>query len=154
MAAGPWQIYGNAIEKIVDSTVDLEVAGRCRLILVISTYNPSIDADDTYSDLSAHQVASLGGYSTYGKALTNVSVTRSGGTITIDCDDQMWTNSSLTAKYAVIVRDANSDGVLVAGDLLIAYCDLNTGGGSVTTINGTIGVTIASAGICTVARAA
>jgi hypothetical protein len=153
MAVGAWQVYGNAIEKIADSTIELEVASRLRMILVTSSYTPSVDADDTYSDLSANEVANGGGYTTFGKVLT-ATVSRSTGTVTVDCDDQSWTSSTITAKYAVIVHDANSDGTLAAGDLLVAYSNLETGGGSISTTSGTFAVNINASGVFTLARAA
>src|SRR5690606_33957038 len=151
MAAGAWVVYSNAIELIHEGAIDLD-EDDFRMVLVTEEYSPDADADDTWSDVSTNDVANGNGYTTHGEALT-VTVTRNAGTVTIDCDDQSWENSTITAKYAVIVRDDDGNGQLASTDALIAYADLDTGGGSVSTTNGTFAVTINASGVFTVARA-
>lgn len=142
MPAGNWIMFGNAMEQTFKGGIDWD-SNAFRMILVTSAWTPDQDADDTYSDLSANEVANGNGYTTGGKLLT-VTVSRTAGTnaVDIDCDDQSWTSSTITAKRAVIVRDANADGTLAAGDLLCAYVDLETGGGSLSTTNGTFAITV------------
>ena len=98
--------------------------------------------DCRYADLTA-EVANGNGYTTGGKTLTCTWV-RSSGTITFDCDDQAWTSSTFTCKYAVIYADNTNDD-------LLCVCDLETGGGSVSVTGGTLTVTINASGVFTLA---
>lgn len=131
MAASNWFMYGPALEGILNGTIDMD-SDSFRMALVTSSYSPNQTSHDTWSDVSANEVANGNGYATHGQALTP-NVTRSGLAVTIDADDQSWANSTITAKYAVIVRDSNGDGSLAAGDLVVGYCDLNTSGNAVST---------------------
>lgn len=151
MAAGNWLMFGNALEQILKGGIDVDT-DTFRMVLVTSSYTPDQSAHDTWSDISTNEVAAGGGYSTHGKLLT-VTVTRSGLDVTIDCDDQSWTSSTITAKYAVIVRDANADGSLAGTDLVVAIVDMNSGGGSISTTSGTLSVTINASGVYTLTAA-
>jgi len=144
MAAGAWKVYGAAEESIHKGTLDLD-SGAFRMTLVTSSYTPNQSTDSTWSNASANEVANGNGYTTHGKLLT-CTVTRSGLVTTFDCDDQSWTSSTITAKWAVIVNDANSDNVLAGTDQLVAYCELEAGG-TVSTTNGTLSVTINASGV-------
>ena len=148
MPAGAWNVYGPAKHAIVDGNIDIDT-NAFRMTLVTSAYTPNANTHDTWSDISANEVANGGGYTTHGKLLTMTSTDGGTGTTTVDCDDQSWTSSTITAKYAVLVKDADANGALVAGDLVLCYCDLETGGGSVSTTNGTFAVNIHANGIFT-----
>jgi hypothetical protein len=147
MAAGAWKVYGAADEAIHKGTIDLD-SDHFRMVLVTATHTPDQDAHDTWSDVSANEVAAGGGYDTHGKALTQ-TVARTNKVTTFDVDDQSWAASTITAKYAVIVKDADNNGALAAGDLLVAYCDLDTGGGSLSSSAGAFSVTINASGVFT-----
>lgn len=146
MAAAAWKVYGSAVLAINKGDLDLD--SGIRMVLVTSSYTPDQSADDTWSDVSTNEVADGGGYSTHGKAVT-MSNTRSSLVTTIDCDDQTWTTSTITAKYAVLVKDANADNALAGTDQLIAYCDLNDGGGSLSSTSADFAVSINASGIFT-----
>jgi hypothetical protein len=152
MPAGAFQVYRPAIGAIGGATLDLDASGtpKFRMTLVTSAYTPNIATHNDWQDVSANEVAAGGGYTTHGKLLT-VTWTAPGspGLWTFDCDDQSWTSSTITAKYAVIVSDADANGVLAATDQLLCYVDLETGGGSVSTTNGTFAVNINAAGVFT-----
>lgn len=154
MAAGPWLIYGLAKEAMLENVIGpLDETGtpRYRMVLVTASYTPSVNADDTWSDVSTNEVAAAGGYSTHGQLMA-MTVTHAAGTVTVDSTNNgSWTSSTITAKYAVIVQDADANGSLAAGDRLLCYCDLNDGGGSVSTTNGTFAVNIHTNGIFTLA---
>lgn len=145
MPAGAWKVYGGAVEEIHKGTLDLDT-NTFRMVLVTSSYTPNQSTHTTWTSASANEVAAGGGYSTHGKLLTP-SVTRSGLVTTFDVDDQAWTSSTITAKYAIIVKDANADGSLASTDTLVAFCDLETGGGSVSTTSGTLTITINASGV-------
>ena len=148
MPAGAFVIYGNAKHQLVDGNLDIDTQAF-RMVLLTSSYTPNANAHAAYSSLSTAEVANGGGYTTHGKLLTMTSTDGGTGTTTVDCDDQNWTSSTITAKYAVIVRDGDANGALAAGDIPLCYCDLETGGGSVSTTNGTFAVNIHANGIFT-----
>lgn len=145
MAAGPWQVFRRAKTKLLNGTLDLDT-GTWKMALTTSTQALTDDfagtsTDCRYADLT-NEVASGGGYTTGGKTLTP-SVTRSGTTVTYDVDDQAWTSSTITAKYAVIYTDNTNDD-------LLCFCELDTVT-SVSTTSGTLTVTINAAGVFTLA---
>jgi hypothetical protein len=147
MAAGAWKVYGPALEAINKGTIDLD-SNTFRMVLVTSSYTPNQSTHDEWQDISANEVSGTG-YSAHGKLLTQ-SVTRSGLVVTFDVDDQAWTSSTITAKYAVIVKDADANGSLATTDVPLCYCDLDSGGGSVSTTAGTLTITINASGVFTV----
>ena len=152
MAANPWAMYGNALEKVLDGTIDL-AADAFRMVLVGTGYTPDQAAHVAYSSISGQQIANGNGYATHGKLVT-LSQSRSGLAVTIDGDDQSWPSSTLTnVAYAVIVRDADANAALVAGDIPMWFSELNDGG-SLSTVNGTLGVTINAAGLYVVTATA
>jgi hypothetical protein len=146
MAAGNWIVFNIAKKKLADGTFDLDSQ---TFKMALTTSAQALDAtfagtstDCRYADLTA-EVASGGGYTTGGKTLT-ATWTRATGTITFDVDDQAWTSSTITAKYAVIyLTTGNAD--------LLCVVDLDTGGGSVSTTAGTLSITINASGVFTLA---
>lgn len=151
MAAGNWIVYGPALEAINKGTLDLD-SNTFRMVLVTASYTPAQNTHGAWSDISTNEVASGGGYSTHGKLLT-CSVTRAANVVTFDCDDQSWTASTITAKYAVIVKDGDANGALAAADVPLCYCDLSTGGGSLSSTSAAFSITINAAGVFTVTAA-
>jgi hypothetical protein len=144
MAATAWAMYGQALENVLDGTIDLE-ADSFRMALVGTGYTPNQSTDAAWSTISGDEISGTG-YTTHGKAVT-LSQSRSGLVVTIDCDDQSWTTSTLASvAYAVIVRDADDNGALAAGDIPMWYCELEDGS-SVSTTNGTLSVTINASGL-------
>lgn len=151
MAAGNWIVYSGALEAYHKGTVDLD-SDTFRMVLVTSAYTPAQNTHTAWSDISTNEVAAGGGYSTHGKAITQ-SVTRASNVVTYDCDDQSWAASTITAKYAVIVKDADANGALAAGDVPLCYCDLETGGGSLSSTAAAFNVTINASGVFAVTAA-
>ena len=147
MPAGAFKVYGAASEKIARATLDLDTH-TFRMVLLTSAYTPNQSVHAAYSDISAAQVAAGGGYTTHGKVLV-CTVARTGLVIMFDCDDQVWAASTITAKYAAIVRNALVDGVLAATEDIVAFVDLETAGGSVSTTAAALTITINVAGVFT-----
>ena len=143
MAAGAWQVFNIAKEKLADGVFDLDTQtfkmAICTNVQALAATFAGSSTDCRYADLTA-QVASGGGYTTGGKTLTCTWV-RSSGTVTFDCDDQAWTSSTITAKYAVIYADNTNDD-------LLCFCELDTVT-SVSTTAGTLTVTINASGVFT-----
>lgn len=153
MAAGAFLVYGGATEAIAKGTMDLD-GGKFYMTLVTSAYTPSQGTHTDWSSVSASETTGTG-YTAGGNLAVattgNLIVTRSSLVVTVDCDDQSWASSTITAKYAVIVQDISAGALpLVAGDKLLCYCDLSTGGGSVSTTNGAFSITINASGLFTI----
>lgn len=150
MAAGNFIVFSNALKAINDATIDLDT-DTYRMVLVTSAWTPNQNTNAAWSDISANEVANGNGYTTHGKLLA-VTTALAANVVTVDCDDQAWASSTITAKYAVIVRDANADGSLAAGDIPVAYVELEAGG-TVSTTNGTLTVAINANGVFTMTAA-
>jgi hypothetical protein len=148
MAAGAWKVYGEAVEALVEGGIDLDT-DNFRMALVTSSYTPNQNTHATWVDVSTNEVANGNGYTTGGAAITVASSGNTNLVYTWDINDVSWPTSTITAKYAVIVRSANGTS-LQSTDLLVCYCDLDTGGGSLSTTSGTFQVTISTSGVFTV----
>jgi hypothetical protein len=120
MTAGAWTTY-NHVSELALKGVDFSAASHFRVVLVDSGYTPDL-THTAWSSISANEKATANGYTANGFGITQ-TVTRSGAKSTFDSDDPKWTvsGSALAARYAVLVRDANGDGALAAGDYPIAY---------------------------------
>lgn len=149
MAAGTFIVYGAAIEAIAKNTIDLDTHTFVATLHTAS-YTPSSNADDTWSDLSATEFSTAGNYTAGGQALSSVTVTRSGATVTFDAADLTWANVTMSAvKYLVVTMRAG--GSLVAGDLLLGYVELESGG-TVSPSAAALTVTWNASGLFTIAR--
>lgn len=148
MPTGNVAIYGAAKEGIAKNTIDLDTHAF-QVVLVTQAHTPVVNTHSTFADVSANQVAAGGGYSSGGVALASVTVVRAAGTVTFDAADTSWASSTITAKYAMILKMAG--GSLVSGDLLLCYVDLDTtsGSSSVSTTGGTFQITWNASGIFT-----
>jgi hypothetical protein len=148
MPASAFTTYGAAIEAIARANLDLD-GSTFVATLHGASYTPQADVDDEWSDVSASELVTGNGYTAGGVALTSVTVTRSGATVTFDAADVSWPNSTLTAKWVVVTRRAGAS--LAASDRLVGFCELETGG-TVSTTNGTLSVQWNAAGLFTVSR--
>jgi hypothetical protein len=146
MPAAAWKVYGSAAEKISRATLDMDTQ-TFRMVLLTASYTPNQSTHATWADLSATEVAAGGGYTAGGKLLT-MAVSRSALVVTVDCDDQSWTASTITAKYAAIVRDADANGTLASTDDILCFSDLETGG-SLSSTASAFTVTINASGLFT-----
>lgn len=107
-------------------------AGTLRVILLSASYTPDIDSHTRYSHVSAHEINVTGpiavGYFSGGQAVSaSVSFLldtvndRSG----FDAADNSWTNSTITARYIVLLKQRNN-GSNKELDNLIAYIDMGS----------------------------
>lgn len=117
MAAGTFVIPYVAKTKLIDGTHDLDTHV---FKMALCTQAQTLGAATTigYSGLTG-QVANGNGYTTGGKTVA-ITLSRSGGTVTVNCASQQWTASTFSAKWAVIYNDTatNKD--------LLCYVDLET----------------------------
>ncbi|MCC7271402.1 MAG: hypothetical protein IT561_01960 [Alphaproteobacteria bacterium] len=138
MAAGDWQLFGAAIERIAKGEIDFD-AHTFRALLTSAGYTPDLAAHDDLADVTNE----LAGGDYARVALAGLSVTRSGTSVKIDCNDiSFGTNVTLSAKWCLVFDDSH------AGDALVAALDLNTASGVavLASTNGLFQITIDAAG--------
>lgn len=139
-APGNWTLYAHARQNSWLAAYNIGTT-NFNLILVTSSYTPSVNNDATYADVSANEVAAGGGYSTGGQTAT-VTQSLSSGTLTVSMSAVTWSSATITAKYAVLLSRAG--GSLASTDKLVVYLDLNSGGGSVSSTSGNFTVSAPS----------
>ncbi len=145
MAANPFFMYDQAALAWANGGIDFDT-DSFRMVLVGTGYAPNQSTDSAWSDISANEISGTG-YTANGKAVTFTTSIPSAQTVRFDCPDQSWPSSTLAGvAYAVIVRDADGNGALAAGDIPVFCCELENGG-SLSTTNGTLAVTIDAAGV-------
>ena len=149
MAADNWAIYDHVAEIAFDGTLDFDT-DTFRCVLVTSGYTPAT-THTQWSSASGSEHSNANGYSTHGVAVASPTMTQASGVGKWDtATDPTWTASggSITARYAVIVRDANGDNALASTDLLIAYSLLDDTPADVTATDGnTLTIALAADGI-------
>ena len=144
MPVGAFKVYGAAELAIRNGSIDLDT-NTFRMVLVTSSHTPNQSTHSTWADASANEVVGTG-YTSSGKLLTCTNA-RSGLVVTFDCDDQSWAAATITAKYAIIVKDADANGTIASTDALICYADLDTGGGSLSSTASAFAVNINASGV-------
>lgn len=154
-AAGKWKLYEYAKEYIGDGTHDLDDTTNWKMALFLSAGNANTLTVGTgvYGDLTSEH-ANANGYLTGGVAITSVVWTHSGGTVTFDCDNVVWTaaSGSIVARYAVIYRNATVNSIVKP---LLCVCLLDTAPADVTaTDTNTLTVSINASGVFTLSGAA
>ena len=106
-------IYNSFKEFMGDGTIDLD-ADTLKLALVQSAYTPSA-AHTIFGDIT-NELTTANGYTAGGKSLTNVTWTRSGGTVVLDADNVAWANlgdpASVTFRYGVLYVNATRGGIV------------------------------------------
>lgn len=134
MSAGNFTLYNNA--KLLRANGGLNMASDALVaVLLTSAYTPSA-AHATFADISADEVTDTD-YAQ--QAVTGQSVTDGAGTVTTDTGDVSFGSAvTITAKYFVLVK--GTAGALTAASELVGYCDLDTGGGSISSTAGPFGV--------------
>ena len=146
MAAGSFVEYTKAVLEMGQGAFNLG-SDTYIMALFTSSYTPAPNSDAVWSDISANEVATGGGYTAGGAVLSGVTWTQSTATNTFTCTAPTWSSFTATFKYAVIVRRAG--GSVTGTDKLLCYFDANSGGGSVTGGGGTLTITPNASGIFT-----
>jgi len=85
---------------------NLETASGYKLALFTASHTPAA-TDTLYSGLTG-EVANGNGYTTGGATVTGVAVTDNAGTAEVDATDVTWTSSTITARYAILYKVADS----------------------------------------------
>ena len=117
------KMYGNAMLKALNKEVDWDT-DTIKVMLCTSSYSPDQD-NHIYKSSVTNEVANGNGYTTGGITLTNKTIGYTGATnvIKLDADDITWSNSTITARYAVIYDDAGASDSL---KVLLGYVDFGT----------------------------
>jgi hypothetical protein len=98
--------YGQSLLKALNKEIDFDT-DVIKVMLCTSAYVPSQDTH-VYKDVSVTNEVTGTGYTAGGATLTTKTIAYDGTTniIKLDADDVTWTNSTLTARYAVIYDDS------------------------------------------------
>lgn len=144
MAAGNFVMIDEAKEDFFDGTMDW-LNDNHYAVLLTTTHTPSSSADITLTNLTNE--CADGDYAR--QDCTGETVNNAAGTVTLDIADISFGSSvTISARYLYILRGT------VAGaagtDLVVGYVDLNTGGGNLSSTNGTFNITINGSGVWTV----
>lgn len=126
-------LYQSFAEYIADGTIDMDT-DTFKVTLHTSSYTPSASTHTVYADLT-NELSTANGYTNGGGTLASVTWNRSGGTVTFDAADFVWTASggSITARYAVIRKDGTANAIVSP---LVAYILLDTTPADVTATTG------------------
>lgn len=110
--------YTSFPQKIMDGSIDLDT-DTIKVMLVTSSYTPNQDSHEDKADVT-NEVSGTG-YTARGAALASKAVTKdtTDNEGVFDADDVTWSNSSITARGAVVYKDSGTD----ATSWLIRYLD-------------------------------
>ncbi len=105
-------VYNRGVQIVASGEADLE-GDTIKVMLLANTYTPD-KADNVLADVSAHEISGSG-YTAGGATLANKSVTEDDGNdrVAFDADDVVWSNATITARYAVVYDDTLADDPLL-----------------------------------------
>lgn len=131
MAAGNFVFYGSFFEFLAKGLLDLDGGHTLKAMLLQSSYTPDDDSHTVVADISASEVSS-GTYPDYARVtLTTPSVTRTGMVSVFTTDPADFGSTvDITAGFIALYDDTH------ASDALIGYADLNSGGATVSSVDG------------------
>lgn len=114
--------YNTFKRKLLEGDIDFG-SDSIKVMLLTSSYSPSIDAHEFLDDVDTYEVATGGGYTEGGQELTSktVSADNADDEGVFDAADPEWTAdvTGFTARYAVLFKDTGNP----ATSPLIAYWD-------------------------------
>lgn len=133
------KMYGNFIAKALNKEIDWD-SDEIKVALFTEIFTPNQDTQEYFDDLSG-EVPNGDGYTTGGVTLTAKTITYNpaDNTVTIDADDVVWTDASISARYAVIY-----DNTPTTNKPLIAYIDF---GNTMSSTNANFSLVFADDGI-------
>lgn len=148
MARGDLLTFEELGKQIGDGEHDFS-SDTLKLGIVDATITPTVgDATPTWTDYSANEVSTGGGYIANGIALTTVLFTEAAGVATLDADNISLSQDAsgfTNAYWGIIYNDTNGT------DMAIAFVDL---GGPVSEVDGPIAINFNASGIFTLTRSA
>lgn len=139
-------VYTMLAKSLVDKKIDLDTDVLKCMLLSAYTVGSTQDSAQYVADVKAAGTEASGtGYTAGGASLASIAFTKSGHVYTLDCDDVVWTTSTITAAYALFYGVASSS----PGDStnpVIAFWDL---GGSQSSTAASFTLTINASGLLT-----
>jgi hypothetical protein len=137
--------YGNAILKALNKEIDYD-SDTIKVMLCTSSHTPDQDTH-IYKDVSITNEVEGDGYTAGGATLASKTIAYTSGTnvIKLDAADVTWSDSTITARYAVIYDDTP-----VSNKPLLAYVDF---GEDVSSTNGSFTIMWNASGITTITAA-
>lgn len=134
---GPMTFFDRTIKKLNDGTLNLS-SQQINAILLSSSQAIArsflgTSGEAKYADLTG-EIATGSGYTLAGQALSSVAFTRpSSGAGAFSSASISWTlTGSITFKYMALYVQGS------ANQELLMFCDMDTGGGSVTALAGNL----------------
>lgn len=118
------QLDGSVVNTPIDFDTD-----TINVALVTSSYTPDATTHDLWDDASANEVSGTN-YTAFGETIANMTVTETGGTVTVDGDDVSWLQDGSgfsDARYGILFK---TTGVTTTSPL-IGYIDFTTDKGNV-----------------------
>ena len=135
MASG---VYNRFKANLMNKVVDLE-ADTIKVALLNNSHSFTA-GDNTWSQVSANELANGNGYTTGGATLASMVVTQA-ATTSWDAADVSWTTATFTAYHAVIYDTTASDNLICSIDF----------GGAQSVASGTFTIQWNASGIITLA---
>lgn len=148
MTAEAWVVHNQFKGQLGTDAVDLD-GDTFKGILCTSASNIAAASTPNYDIGMTGEVADGSGYTTGGVTLTGVAWEESGGTVTFDCADMVWTASGgdIVARFAGIY-----DSTPAIGKPIVAHSLLDDTPANVTATDGnTFTIGINAAGVFTLA---
>lgn len=108
MASG---VYNRFKANLMNKEIDLE-ADTINVILLDNSHSFTA-THNVYSDISANELATSGGYTAGGAALASKAVTQA-ATTKFDAADISWTSATFTAYHAALYDDSHATNDLIA----------------------------------------
>lgn len=136
MASG---VYNRFKANLMNKETDLE--GDTIKVILLNNSHSFTATHNTYSQVSANELSTAGGYTAGGATLASKTVTQA-ATTAWDAADVSWSSASFTAYHAVIYDDT------MTNDDLICSIDF---GGAQTVASGTFTIQWNASGIITLA---
>jgi len=105
-------VYNSFKARIMDGTIDLDTH-VINVALFSSAYSVDIDADEDWADISADEISGVG-YTAGGSPLTvTISIDDTDDEGVFDAGNARWTNSTITARGAVIYDNTATSSPLI-----------------------------------------
>ena len=149
MAAGDFITYDDWHKNQWTDGIALSTAGGefgC-WILTTTDFTPAQATHDTFSDVTNE----LSTATDYDRVLINtmtISTAITANRVTLDCADvDFGASVTLSAKYMILVNSGANGVNPAAGDYLVGYVDLNSGGDALSSVSGPFQVTINASGL-------
>lgn len=130
MAVGNWTIFDRGALKLSQGVIDLDTHSfkliLCGTSQAFTKAFTGSSTDCRYSDITG-ELSTANGYTAGGLALSGLTLTQAGSTVTWSASDASWTLSgSLVFKWGLIYDDTN------ANKDLLCFFDANDASGSST----------------------